>query len=137
MSHSDDDNRVGYGRPPRHTRFKQGQSGNPRGRRRRAKSFAALLEQGLDAPIDIKSKNGSKRVPAREAVVRRLINETLKGSPRHIELLVRYMRDVGTADPFVALAEDDEIVTALLARVSGGEVDEVEASSSEDSDDAL
>ena len=26
------DNKVGYGRPPRHSRFTKGQSGNPKGR---------------------------------------------------------------------------------------------------------
>jgi Family of unknown function (DUF5681) len=32
------DYRVGYGKPPLETRFKQGQSGNPRGRPRGAKT---------------------------------------------------------------------------------------------------
>jgi len=27
----DEDNKVGYGNPPRHTRFRKGQSGNPGG----------------------------------------------------------------------------------------------------------
>jgi len=30
----DDDDRVGYGKPPKRTRFRPGQSGNPRGRSR-------------------------------------------------------------------------------------------------------
>ena len=42
---------VGYGKPPKHTRFKKGRSGNPRGRPRGAKNlstllFGALNEQG-------------------------------------------------------------------------------------------
>ena len=34
-SRDEDDDRVGYGKPPKRTRFRPGQSGNPRGRRRR------------------------------------------------------------------------------------------------------
>ena len=33
---------VGYGRPPRKTRFKKGQSGNPRGRRKGIEIFERL-----------------------------------------------------------------------------------------------
>jgi len=38
---------VGFGKPPRSTRFKPGQSGNPNGRPRGAKNFAVAIEQEL------------------------------------------------------------------------------------------
>ena len=41
MPDNDSDYQVGPGRPPLHTRFKKGQSGNPGGRS--AKSLPALL----------------------------------------------------------------------------------------------
>ena len=37
------DYKVGYKKPPLHSRFKKGQSGNPRGRPRGAKNFSSVL----------------------------------------------------------------------------------------------
>src|SRR3954452_22678400 len=39
---------VGYGKPPRHTRFEKGRSGNPRGRPKSSKNLATLLAAALD-----------------------------------------------------------------------------------------
>ena len=37
------DYEVGYGKPSAHTRFRKGQSGNPKGRGKGAKSFASAF----------------------------------------------------------------------------------------------
>ena len=44
---------VGYGKPPRHTRFQKGQSGNPRGRSCRSKNLKTLLSEALNEPAII------------------------------------------------------------------------------------
>lgn len=43
----DEGNRVGYGRPPIETRFKKGQSGNPKGRPKSSTSKPAILTRVL------------------------------------------------------------------------------------------
>jgi hypothetical protein len=40
---------VGYGRPPQHTRFKRGQSGNPRGRRPGQPNMKTAIQRVLTA----------------------------------------------------------------------------------------
>ena len=42
---------VGYGKPPRHTRFIKGQSGNPRGRPTGAKNLKTLLSEALNETV--------------------------------------------------------------------------------------
>ena len=49
MADSASDYQVGQGRPPLHTRFKKGESGNPSGRR--AKSLPALLAAALNETV--------------------------------------------------------------------------------------
>ena len=49
MGDSESDYKVGPGRPPLHTRFKKGQSGNPGGRS--AKSLPALLAAALNETV--------------------------------------------------------------------------------------
>ena len=43
---------VGYKRPPKHTQFKPGQSGNPRGRGKNTRNFKTDLVEELREQID-------------------------------------------------------------------------------------
>lgn len=55
-----DDYTVGYGKPPRHTRFQKGQSGNPRGRPKGARGLKADLRAELSERVRV-TENGRTR----------------------------------------------------------------------------
>ncbi|MGE3690710.1 MAG: DUF5681 domain-containing protein [Novosphingobium sp.] len=76
---------VGYRRPPRASQFKPGQSGNPRGRPKRAKKSRKHF---LDTPVDV-MVNG-KRVTMRCSVwfFWRLERLAMEGSPAVARMLV-------------------------------------------------
>lgn len=76
-----DDYDIGYGRPPKHTQFQPGQSGNPAGRPKRSKTITALLKEELEAKISVTEKGVSKQLTKREAIVRQVVNGGLKGNP--------------------------------------------------------
>src|SRR4029078_7462453 len=82
---------VGYGKPPAETRFKPGQSGNPRGRPKGAKNkLPALNEERLKGIIlaeayrAIRINDGDKqiKVPMAQAIVRAVAVNAVKGQQR-------------------------------------------------------
>ena len=70
---------VGYGSPPRHTRFKPGRSGNPKGRPKGSKNVATLLERALTERVII-TENGKRRsISKLEASFKQLVNLAASG----------------------------------------------------------
>ena len=66
---SEGDYEVGYGKPPRETRFAKGQSGNPRGRPSGAKNFKTLLSEALNEPVIVTENGGRRKVTKRQAII--------------------------------------------------------------------
>jgi hypothetical protein len=53
------DYEVGRGRPPAHSRFQRGRSGNPGGRKKESKNFKTILEAILAARSRSRRRAGS------------------------------------------------------------------------------
>lgn len=108
-----DDYKVGYRKPPIHSQFKPGTSGNRRGRPRRLKSFYALLEQQLDQLVPV-MRNGRKvRISVREVVMMNTVKAAANGDARARDALFRLMREGDSPDPFDIKPYDDKIMTEL------------------------
>jgi hypothetical protein len=75
---------VGYGKPPLHTRFRKGQSGNPAGRppnSARLRVQALTLEEAYRAVVVKEDGDGrAEPVPALQAVLRSQIGLAIKGN---------------------------------------------------------
>src|SRR3954468_3734508 len=76
--------RVGYGRPPRATRFKPGQSGNPRGRPKGAKSLDQVLRTALDRRVPDPRRGGRHTVRMLDLIVEGLVVGAAKRDPRMV-----------------------------------------------------
>lgn len=79
---------VGYGKPPKRTRFKAGQSGNPRGRPKGSDSIETLLAKHLGRKVNVMIDGQKRRASVKEAVVLSLVKSLLSGTPdQKIKLL--------------------------------------------------
>jgi hypothetical protein len=88
----DSDYQVGYGKPPQHTRFKQGESGNPTGRPKGSKNLTTLLEKELKQRVLV-TENGRRRsITKQEAMVKHLVNKAVSGDRSLMQLLLEEIR---------------------------------------------
>jgi Family of unknown function (DUF5681)/DNA methylase len=79
---------IGYGKPPRHTQFRKGQSGNPKGRPRGAKNSATLLNEALDEPVVVTENGRRKTITKKQVIVKQIVNKAAGGDYRSIQLLL-------------------------------------------------
>jgi len=86
---------VGFCRPPLHTRFKPGQSGNPSGRVKGSKNLKTLFHQILNEQIPLRDGTQSKSITKAEALMRRLIIGGLNGDGRSMMTLMRIAEQTG------------------------------------------
>src|SRR4051812_26019902 len=89
------DYRVGFRRPPLHTRFKPGVSGNPSGLPKDSKNFKTLLHSILNEQISLQEGSQSRKISKAEAIMRRLIIGALKGDSRDLHALFRLAEQTG------------------------------------------
>jgi Family of unknown function (DUF5681) len=73
---------VGYGKPPLHTRFRKGQSGNPGGRPRRiaTERAKALALREAYRTVTVKEDGKALTLPAIQAILRSQIVLAAKGN---------------------------------------------------------
>jgi hypothetical protein len=65
------DSKVGYGNPPKATRFKPGHSGNPKGRPKGSRNLATDLAAELGEQITVREEGHSRRITKQRALINR------------------------------------------------------------------
>ena len=85
---SNDDYEVGYGKPPKHTQFKENRSGNPKGRPKGSSNFGTDVKRTLKAPVRLTKDGSPKTVSTQEAALLRLREKALIGDARALDRLL-------------------------------------------------
>src|SRR3981189_2552554 len=80
---------VGFRRPPLHTRFKPGQSGNPSGRPKDSKSLKTLLHAILNEQISLQEGSQSRKISKAEVIMGFVSELALKEGSRDLHALFR------------------------------------------------
>jgi Family of unknown function (DUF5681) len=87
----EDGYRVGYGKPPKHTQFKKGQSGNPRGRGSKSRvpyeEDEFPLRRMMMEPVVVTINGKKEKLPRYEVVMMSIANKAMAGDHKSQKLL--------------------------------------------------
>jgi hypothetical protein len=89
--------KTGYGRPPLESRFKPGQSGNPKGRPKKRLDYDDIFRHELLRKVGITENGSIKRVPKIKALVRATINGALQGKVPQQRAVLNWINRKGFA----------------------------------------
>jgi hypothetical protein len=93
-----DDEKVGFGCPPKQTRWKKGQSGNPKGRPKFRSEMVMDAARILNQHVEARTPDGKTiKLDGVEASYLSLCKKGLKGHKASLLEAIRIMLDVGPA----------------------------------------
>ena len=114
---------VGYGKPPSHSRFPKGRSGNPAGRPARSKNMTTLLAKALDEVITVIENGRRRKVSKREAIAAQLVNRSAGADLKAIGMVLSILEgaEVSTAtqaaEPIGSSDADERVMQGLRNRL--------------------
>jgi Family of unknown function (DUF5681) len=108
------DYEIGYGKPPKESQFKPGQSGNPAGRPKGLRNFKTDVIRMLEMPVRVKDGNRTRRTSTQEACLMVVREQSLRGGARALsdtlELAKTYNPEINETGLGEALSADDEAI---------------------------
>jgi hypothetical protein len=117
---SNEDDNVGYGKPPKNTRF-GAKNGNPINRKGR-KKIRTTLEDEIKAVFSAKMpvKVDGKSVPLskRQIILEQVANGAVKGDPTMIKIALPFLKTMDDAPAFEPLPEDEAILKIFKEQFS-------------------
>ena len=119
MSENNNDG-VGYRRPPKHSQFRPGQSGNPLGRRHGINNFQTDLVEVLSEEVTIREHGVDRKLTKQKAIVDALVTAAVRGDMRATTTLMSFCLRPASTSGDVAhktpATEDAEILKTLQTR---------------------
>ena len=113
---------IGYGKPPKKSQYKPGQSGNLKGRPKGAKSLKSVLQKELTSKIEIKVQGKKTKATKLEAAIMKLVNDALSGNAKALSELLKLAaihmpQDADGVSNTLPPSEDDQaLLTAYVER---------------------
>jgi hypothetical protein len=96
----DDENKIGYKKPPRSTRYRKGHSGNPRGRPRgRNWRDRAPYQSVLGEKLTVRENGTERQVTAADVIVMKLKKLAFEGNGAGARLLLEMIEEAKRISP--------------------------------------
>ena len=99
---------IGYGNPPKATRFAKGKSGNSKGRPKGSRNTYKLLEDLLEEKIVLLQNGKEVRLSKKAAILLQAVNSAVKGDLKAIQQLFPHLLAVDAK-----IAEREQKVSSL------------------------
>lgn len=126
---------VGYGKPPVETRFRKGQSGNPKGRPKGRLNVATVLEKTLREKVVINENGRRRTITKLQAAMKQLVNKAASGdlpALRQLSAMARSAEEqaaaaaaAGENQPAEELAGNDvKVLEGILSRFTEEKTEE-------------
>jgi Family of unknown function (DUF5681) len=122
---------ANYRKPPLHTRFKKGQSGNPRGRPK--KDLPALLLAALNEPVSVTIDGKPRKITKREVIVTQMVNKSAGADLRATKMLIDMMKEIegkaGVAappEPRRFTPADEKVIKHMVAQIRGALLQQIQ-----------
>jgi hypothetical protein len=120
---------VGFARPPKHTQFRPGASGNPRGRPKGRANLQDIVKDVLFEKLEVRLGERTQKLASVSALIRTAMNRALKGDHKFLMAVIAFIRlsglsDAG-ADAFAAESDTsaDEVILANFLERQGRAVE--------------
>jgi len=101
MRNDDESYLTGFRKPPKHTQFRKGVSGNPNGRPKGSKNLASIFRKISEEKVQVNGPNGPRYISKLEAGITQLANRAAKGDLKAIRELISWKRAFGDLAPNV------------------------------------
>jgi hypothetical protein len=103
--------KIGYRQPPKSSRFKPGQSGNPRGRPQGSTNLSTDLLAELREKVTVREDGRPRRISKQRALIKSLMVKALQGNVRATTAMLALYARVATeaTDDSASLIAEDEI----------------------------
>jgi hypothetical protein len=119
---------VGFGKPPKHSQFKIGNSGNPKGAKKGAISFEKAVEQELNSKITVQEGGKKKTMTKTVALAKTYVGMALKCDHTAFAKLIPFIQALSTAKQIEkateGLSDNEKLILKrnakrLLEKLSG------------------